>query len=120
MKKFKVAKILDSSTLYITGGEQDGIQKGDKFQISSRTGIEIEDPDSGKLLEIVPGEAKATVTAINVFEKVTMVRPIQEYDPFKISITSTGLLDVNPKDITGTGNNYSHSIQVGDIVIYKE
>ncbi len=117
MKIFKVAKIIDSTTLYITGGQADGIKEGDKFTIRSKEGIEIKDPDSGKVLETVPGATKATVYAANVFERVTMVKPQSTSPKLTFPISQTNILDVNPLQITGTSPIYSSSIDIGDTVL---
>lgn len=119
MKMFKVAKIMNSKTLYITGGQIDGIKQGDKFIIMSKTGIDIKDPDTGDVLETVPGDRKAKVYAARVFDKVTMVspEPITATDRLVRQQLSSALLDVNPLQITGTSLNGSGSIEIGDIVL---
>mgnify|MGYP006964120651 CR=1 FL=1 len=118
MKTFKVAKIIDSSTIYITGGRADGLKKGDKFKISSPDGLEIKDPDSGEILEVVPGLPKATVSAQNVFEKVTMVAPVSSGMTFPLN--GENLFSVNPLQITGSPvRDNGSNINIGDIVLYS-
>lgn len=68
----KVIKIIDSKTIIINKGSNDGVIKGDRFLIYN-IGEEIIDPDTkeslGKL-EIVCGEGKAT----HVQEKISTLK----------------------------------------------
>lgn len=71
-KNFKVIKIVDEETLIINAGLEDGIQRGDEFEIFEK-GEDLIDLDTGENLGSLD-TIKETVEAINVFPKFCVCR----------------------------------------------
>ena len=119
-KNFRIVEIIDSKTVIINAGTNNGVQEGTKFKIYE-SGKEIIDPVTKKSLgklDIV----KETVEAINVYEKMCLCRHIINSGYFTnitnplLSMFSTEekILNIDTKDISG-GYNTS-PIKIGDKV----
>ena len=67
----KIAKVLNSREVALNVGKQQGVEIGMKFQILSRSGLDIPDPDTGDILGSID-LPKARVKVINVYDKVAV------------------------------------------------
>lgn len=124
----KVAQVLDNRTLVLNVGQNKGVELGMKFLISSGTGTEIKDPDTGSVLgkvalpkvrvevtrvdskysvaetyeyeTINEGGAMSTVTIGKMFQQP---RLIKKYKTFEIEDDQKKALD-KEKSIVVTGD----------------
>ncbi|GEO77660.1 hypothetical protein LCR01_21030 [Companilactobacillus crustorum] len=139
-KEMRIAKIIDTTSVVINAGEDDGIKKGDKFQIIGKKGVEVLDPETGDFLGTLD-DLKATIIANTVYPHMT----IAESEKHKIpgmgnpsTLASTALtqgmfnsipkellephyvhedLNVDKTQITGSFKKSDKPIQVGDLVV---
>ena len=69
----RVAQILNARELVINIGLDQGVKPGMKFSVLSETPVEIHDPESGELLDVVDRE-KVRVQATEVRSKITICK----------------------------------------------
>ena len=67
----KIAKIMDSRKVALNVGEQNGVETGMLFDILSRKGLGITDPDTGEDLGSID-LAKARVKIVRVYDKFSL------------------------------------------------
>lgn len=121
MKKIQVAKIISSKQIVINAGSNEGIKRGDEFNIIDKvSNTEVKDPATGKSLgKLVSFKGRVIVS--EVFEKMSVAdAPSETLNAATISVLSYKHqtdLNVDPKEITGGLPPRSDSpIQVGDVL----
>lgn len=112
---FKIVKIVDSETIVINGGSDNGISIGDSFEIFE-TGQEVIDPDTGESLGTLDN-VKETVRAINVFPQLTICRHTikRSLVPSELIRETIKTLNVDATQISG-GLSSDTVIKLGDKV----
>ncbi|MGA3462833.1 hypothetical protein [Lactiplantibacillus plantarum] len=136
-QQFKVAKIIDDTTLVINAGENKGIEVGNSFQIIGKFGTEpVIDPDTKENLGTLD-DIKGTVIAKKVYPNMTVCKskfinekvnmgtlastahsPLATLRDLQAGIISTGhyeQLNVDKKQITGGFKESNTPIEIGDI-----
>lgn len=130
-KKLKIIKIIDDYRVVINAGKEDSIKERDKFEIYIE-GIELKDEETGESYGTLD-YVKATVEAIEIFEKACICENIETYterenDPLQNSLskiatsfygtTNTYIkpLEVDQSQVTGYGFEIDETIKVGDLV----
>lgn len=68
-----IAKVESQRSVVINRGSQDGVGLGDRFQILSRDGEEITDPDTGEVIETIPYE-KARVEVEELYTRAAVAK----------------------------------------------
>lgn len=74
----KVAQILNSRELVVNIGTADGVREGMIFAVLGPEPLEVEDPDSGEVLDTVDRE-KVRVKAIEVRPTITICATYRTY-----------------------------------------
>lgn len=69
--KYKIVKIIDESTFMVNAGTTNDFKVGDYFNIIGDKTIDINDPETGELLEKLP-TYKGKITIYKVFNKVSL------------------------------------------------
>lgn len=112
---FRIVKIVDSETIVINGGSDNGINKGDSFEIFE-IGQEVIDPDTGESLGTLD-TTKDTVCAVNVFPQLTICRHIirKSLVPSELIRVTNKTLNVDATQISG-GLSSDIVIKLGDKV----
>ena len=113
---YKIVKIIDSETLVINAGSENGIRRGDKFEVYE-IGQEVLDPDTKRSLGTLD-TIKETVEAITVLPKMSICKHRYAYNPISnLSIGITRITDktlnVETTEISG-GLSEDTTIRVGD------
>lgn len=125
---FKVVKIIDSESIVLNAGYNDGIKENDKFVIYN-IGVEVKDPDTGNSLGTLDN-IKERVTAVTVLENMCICKcPIVYGSGVKMISTISTLfaednkqLNVEQSEITNDLSN-DNVIHIGDKarkIIYEE
>lgn len=127
MKKnnvYKVVQILNSETLIINAGKNNGIMINDIFNILG-TKVNVIDPDTKETLGTIRN-TKETVTVTKVFDKMCECSHFTNSSLINIANSFSSMynsykkqLDVDPSQITLTAED-EKTIKVGDEAILKE
>lgn len=132
LSTMKVAKIIDSNTIVINAGSNDGITLNTVFQIVGKNGDKVKDPDTGQILGTL-SEIKGRVIATHVYPNMTVAETEKRR---KYADKITGLtqaqidaligpmiqddLNVKKDQITGGMPPSGSPVKIGDTVqIYK-
>lgn len=81
----RVASILNAQEVAINLGSEAGVRVGQKFAIVAQTPLEIKDPESGDVLDILERE-KVRVEAYRIRPKISVCRTYRTSLPRKSSI----------------------------------
>lgn len=68
-----VAKVASNRTVVLNRGSEDGVQLGDRFQILSKDGEKIIDPETQEVLQEIPYE-KARVEVEELYERASVAK----------------------------------------------
>lgn len=133
-KNFKVAKIINDTSLVINAGSEQGINKGDKFKIIGKLGNStVIDPDTGENLGTLD-DIKGEVIAAQIYPHMSICNSqIITSSPYQLSAqpilqnSLAGLissmngeshreqLNVDKTQVTGGFKKSNKPIQIGDI-----
>lgn len=69
----RVAQILNARELIINIGSEQGVRPGTKFAVLAESPIEVRDPTTGEVLDVVDRE-KVTVEAADIKPRITICR----------------------------------------------
>ncbi|WP_162256557.1 FlgT C-terminal domain-containing protein [Companilactobacillus futsaii] len=138
-KEMRIAKIIDTASVVINAGEDNGIKKGDKFQIIGKKGVEVLDPETGESLGTLD-DLKATVIASEIYPHMTIANSEMHEIPgigssemfnaesFQNALGTSQMdifkkryvhdrLNVDKSQITGSFKKSNKPIQIGDLVV---
>lgn len=73
-----VAKVESKRTVVINRGSQDGVALGDRFQILSRDGEDIYDPETNEVIETIPYE-KARVEVEALYTRAAVAKTYETH-----------------------------------------
>lgn len=68
-----IAKVASNRTVILNRGSEDGVHLGDRFQILSKDGEKILDPQTGEILQEIPYE-KSRVEVEELYERASVAR----------------------------------------------
>ncbi|GAB3062092.1 hypothetical protein ACFOU0_05900 [Salinicoccus sesuvii] len=104
--EYGVAKIIDNYTLVISGGELDGIRKGDTVKILDQSGITINNPYSGKDLGQLP-RIKQELIVERVYDEFSICTTLTE-----TSYSTLDSMTMANKKAYGILNNFNETKEV--------
>lgn len=122
---FLITNILSSTQIIISGGSENGVNIGDRFNILEDYPREITNPDTGEVLHYFSGY-KAKLQVTEVHSKFSILTSFPDMDPVdSFDINTLGQFDVNPQplnvnesDINNIFSTYSdETIYIGDTVV---
>lgn len=73
----RVAALLSAAELVLNIGAQAGVQTGDVFAVLTSKPFEINDPQTGELLDTIERE-KIRVEAVEVRDRIAICRPVED------------------------------------------
>jgi hypothetical protein len=122
-KEWRIVRIVDRYRVIINGGKADGLYKDETFVVLGE-GIEIKDPENGKVLDILY-KPKARMSVIHLEDHIAVLQnskteekeegftTMYNIQPRKVSVISP--LKVDDSSIEGGWE--SEPIKVGDKVV---
>lgn len=116
LASYRVVKIIDAETIVINAGSNNGISRGDEFEIFE-TGENITDPITGTDLGTLD-TIKEIVTAVNVFPKMSICRQYVTYNTIASPLQNftkktPKTLNIDASQISG-GLSKDKVIRIGD------
>lgn len=138
-KEFKIAKIIDTTTVVITGGTNQSVYIDDEFDIigSGKTSA-VKNPDTGEIIGYL-STPKGHVVVTKVFKDMAIAKtPHERYQsdvdkvlrdstrrmkvndsisPFLFGTLPRKRLNVDDSEITGMPDKDNSPVKVGDLVV---
>lgn len=138
-KEFKIAKIIDTTTVVITGGTNQGVDIDDEFDIvgNGKSSI-VKDPDTGETIGYL-SSPKGRIAVTQVFKDMSIAKtPHERYksdldkitkdstrrmmvngsiSPFLFGALPRKRLNVDENEITGMPDKDNSPVKIGDLVI---
>lgn len=135
MSNFKIAKIIDTTTIVINGGSSAGVKVGQSYQIiGENSGEIVTDPDTGKEIGRLD-DIKGTVNITKVYPNMAVASTSALHESVRLSVPqiNTGILgigamsgilrgeelNVDRTQISG-GFESNTPVKIGDTVILDE